>query len=270
MTDHNICTVVTAFYPIPSKISKNIDVSQRQYFAWTTNLFKIKAPIILFTEHHLNDKFINIRQGRPMYIVNYKFEDLISWSKYKSVWIENHKIDHEHDIHSPELYAIWAQKSVFVRDAINLNYFNTKYFMWTDIGCFRNTDHMGKLLNFPIVDHFTPNKILFSSINELPSTCDAPNGIRYVESKNITLVGTLWGGDKQACLNWHGAYFAMLDKFIEHNLFVGKDQVIMLSTLLNNKDLGVVVRKTYDACDPWFFLQYLLSGHGKYSIDVSY
>ena len=57
----------------------------------------------------------------------------------------------------------------------------------------------------------------------------------------------------------------MLEKYFQAGRFAGKDQMVMLSTYLNDSSLAYVVQPTLDGIDKWFFFEYLLS-----SLSVSY
>jgi hypothetical protein len=80
----------------------------------------------------------------------------------------------------------------------------------------------------------------------------------------IRIVGGLWGGGIYACLQWKQLFQNMLERYFEANRFAGKDQQVMLSTILEYPDSVKVVRFTNYSIDMWFFLQYLLSERNEY------
>ena len=98
------CTVVSAFYPIKSKFTED------KYLEWGKTFLKLKSPIVLFTEEHLVEKLKELREDRPIKFITIPFEELEMWAMYKKKWIENHIVDPEKLYHTPELYAIWAEK----------------------------------------------------------------------------------------------------------------------------------------------------------------
>ncbi len=59
-----------------------------------------------------------------------EFEDLEAWKFWKNNWQEQHALDPEAHYHSPELYAVWAQKVFFVARTATENPFGTAFFMW--------------------------------------------------------------------------------------------------------------------------------------------
>ena len=91
------------------------------------------------------------------------------------------------------------------------------------------------------------------------------------EWNEIRIVGGLWGGGMNACLQWKKAFKNMLERYFDANRFAGKDQQVMFSTIMENSDLVKVVRFTNYSIDMWFFLEYLLSDRNEsYLEDLTY
>ena len=218
------CTLVTAYYSIPSKAPQNT------YLTWAKNFMTLEAPIVLFTTPELEPTFKNIRGNKPMYIITKPFEELEMWKLYKSVWKAHHALDREKQYHSPELYAIWAQKSTFVHDAWKINPFNTDYFFWCDIGAFRGPVAEPVRCTFPMSRYLPNDRILMSTV------------VRYNgDIHRGGLVGCVWGGSGRGCYRWHLAYCNMLSQYIHEGHFAGKDQTVMLSTYFNNNSVAYIV-----------------------------
>ena len=266
------CTIVSAYYSIKSKFSKE------KYLEWGKTFMKLEAPIIIFTEEHLVSELQILREDRPIKFIIIRFEKLDTWAKYKDKWIENHKIDPEKSNHTPELYAIWAQKAFFVERAIESNYFNTDYFFWCDFGAFRDPNIASAILeSFPQIKHFSSDKILLQAINDLSEAekiikDDDIYGEKISSKWNeVRLVGGLWGGSIDACLNWKNKYQIMLEMYFSKERFAGKDQIVMLSTYLANPDIASIVKCTLSNIDEWFFFEYLLSNTDtKFELNSSY
>ena len=266
-----LCTVVTAYYEIKSKFNKS------QYLEWGKTFMKLQAPIVLFTEEHLIPELETLRENireTKIKFIPIPFSELDAWRLYKDKWIEHHAIDAENSYHTPELYAIWAQKAFFVERAIKSNYFNTDYFFWCDFGAFRdpNIDH-NILETFPQISYFKDNKLLLQSVCDLTESEKilTEDGIHSLNSwKDTRLVGGLWGGSIIACLEWKRNYQIMLERYFSKGIFAGKDQIVMLSTYLQNPTLALVVKCTLEQIDIWFFLEYLLSSSAKYELNNTY
>ena len=264
------CTLVTAFYPIKSK------APLERYLEWATYFMSLDASIVLFTTPDLEQTFRTMRGHKPIYIITKSFNDLYMWKHYESIWKNHHTMDPENSYHTPELYAIWAQKSSFVYDTWILNPFKTDYFFWCDIGAFRGPLLDSVRRTFPISTYLPDDRILMCSVNRY-------NGNNHQDN----LVGVLWGGSGAGCYRWHLAYCHMLSQYISDGKFAGKDQTVMLSTYLEDTSLAYIVcpgddlivdgsqqYNTFDGryiVNPWFFLQVLLSDTGiTYKLDDTY
>ena len=260
------CTVVTAYYEIKSKFNKS------KYLEWGKTFMKIQSPIVLFTEEYLIPVLELLREDRQIKFIPIPFNELDTWKLYKDKWIENHAIDPENAYHTPELYAIWAQKVFFVEKAIKSNHFNTNYFFWCDFGAFRNPNIDNIVLNtFPQTKYFDDDKILMQSVCDLTESEKILKEEEKYSWTDNRLVGGLWGGSIVACLKWKREYQIMLEKYLLKGRFAGKDQTVMLSTYLQTPSLANIVRCTLDDIDIWFFLEYLLSTTGvKYELNNTY
>ena len=245
-------TVVTAFYPIKSKFPLPV------YLQWASTFMKLDAPIVLFTDPQFVSVFQAMRGDRPLHIVVAPFESCHMWKTYAALWTQHHSLDHEANIHSPQLYAVWANKAEWVKTAIEKNTFGTPYFFWCDIGAFR--DPQWTAPQFPQSKHFPSASVLFCSVDRcVPGDyIRHPDGIIGDFKHANRIVGGLWGGSIVACIRWAAAFESQLTKYFAAGRFAGKDQSVMLSALLEDPSLGVVVKPTL-AVNPWFFLQYLLS-----------
>lgn len=260
-------TIVTAYYEVPSKRTK------AEYYKWINNFFQLNCNIVLFTDaaHSADMQFL--RRGKPMHIIIREFCDLEMWKKYFIEWHMHYSMDPEQKIHSPDLYAIWANKSLFVEEAYSIDPFNTEYFMWCDIGAFRDSSHISMLQNaFPLRGKnayalLNENKVIFSTM--------AKYNKRIPVNMNNSLVGGLFIGNKVAHEKWRFAYLSMLEDYIKKGIFAGKDQTIMMHVLLNDKkqEFATVItgpQKTQFIYNKWFFLEYYLAGILDYKLDNSF
>ena len=153
---------------------------------------------------------------------------------------------------------IWSEKSHFLKRAIELNPFSTDYFVWCDIGCFRvpNT----RYLQWPSpskIATLDKNKVLLLSVqpfNPGELQCNHKEGLPLFQFTN-RIGGTIFGGGKDILLQWHDKYYEMLEYFISIGRFIGKDQSIMNSVYLLNRDMCHLVNWEPGCPDQWFYLQ---------------
>ncbi len=257
-------TIITAFYPVKSKRSSS------EYIQYATTFMKLASPVVLFTNEEYASKFKSLRPEKyELKVIVRPFELLETWKLYKTYWQEHYKMDHEQSYHSPELYAVWAQKPFFVEEIVKSNPFNTKTFYWCDIGAFRDSNISPDiLLTFPrsdILQSVSP-AIILNSVEHLTKDDVLTNDFKYKDR----IVGGLWGGTDEACIRWKNAYQSMLEKYFSEKKFAGKEQSVMISTYIAYPSLAVVVKQTTPG-NIWFFQQQLLSSaNAPFEVDESY
>jgi len=216
--------IVTAYYPVNT--GKH---SHTNYNEWISNFFQcVTSPIIFFC----SSEMIDILKRKSNSNVTFVGREFNSWEMMKESrmpkWREYWNVDPEKNIHSPELYAIWATKQEFVREAIKL--IDSKLYIWCDAGYFRTV----RECSFKTVGKYTqPSKI----------TC------LYVGN---VIGGGMIVGDPNAWEIFSQNYLDELNKNIN-----GKEQDIYIK-IVNNSN-AVIVTPTKQYGDPWFYLSYIFS-----------
>lgn len=242
-------TIVAVYFKIKSKRAST------EYLKWAKNFLKLKNPIVLYTSEDNYDNFIELRGNLPIKIIIQEFNDIYMWKKYKEKWIDHYEMDPQ-NFHSPELYAIWANKSIWLEDAIKNNYFNTEYFQYTDLGSFRQDDLSECVINnYPLIDHYESNKIIISLLEDFKKD-------DYIIENNIIgnflystrVDGSSFGGSKSACLKYRVEYEKMLNIYFDNNRFAGKDESVMSSLVLAQPNFFILIKAPH-----WFYLQHILS-----------
>jgi hypothetical protein len=246
-------TVVSAYYIIPSKYDNN------QYINWIVSFFDLNCNIVFFSDfetielikHKCSDKL----KDKNIMFINKPFHELFYWSdKFKKIWIDHHKLDREKKIHSPELYAIWNEKTKFVMHAIQLNPFKSSKFLWVDAGCFRNNDLNKNYCKFPNGNKIPEDKMLFLNISKFIET-DYINR----DFKKINRIGAaIYGSGIETWKKWTNTYDKMINTFILNNVFAGKDQSIINTIYLDNPELFLLITPLSFAKDKssgWLYLQ---------------
>jgi hypothetical protein len=245
-------TVVTAFYKFGK--SKHSD---QEYAEWIDNFFMCTtSPVVCFCESAgLFQKYAG--PNRTFVEIPFESYDLTT-PEWIAKWKQQMDQDPEKDIHSWELYAVWALKQEFVHKAINLNAYNSQYFVWCDIGCFR------KPSNFPKPPRFaedtrskvSPGHILILKIKEI--------------DMSIHIGGGVLAGDIQAWAGFRTSYLDTLNTFVAHGIFCGKDQTLYRYMIQRNLVPFQVIETSGDwgTLNPhkdkkfssrWFYLTFYLS-----------
>jgi hypothetical protein len=254
-----MATIVTGYF----KLEKS-KASHDTYRKWMQNMLAIKNPMVIFCDEH-NIEFIrelrkdNIENTR---IILTNFRDFYSY-RYINVFFQHQQFDIEVNRgHNTYLYMVWAEKSNFLKRAIELNPFSSDYFLWVDIGCFRKPNT--KFLHWPNPKRITEipkDKVLLLSV--YPFTEQELSIKNCIELPNFQFkdrIGApIFGGGKDILLTWHKKFYEMLEYFIISGRFIGKDQSIMNSVYLLNKNMCELVTWKQPCNDIWFYLQDYLS-----------
>lgn len=263
----NSATVVTAFYDMPSKFPKET------YVNWIRNFFEnVDCYLVVFIEEEnkalveqLRSKYMDktkiIILPRAIWIANTR------WTH--QLWADEMQKDSENKIHSPDLYKIWYEKKEFVLRAIELNPFNHSKYVWCDAGLVRSQETLSWMTNFANAERIHEDKMLLLQID--PFTEDdcvlQPDGLYGNFKEKNRIGGGIQAATKETWKSWSQRYDVMMQKYLTANRFVGKDQSIMASLILENPTSALLIKppkgRYSHPLDTWFFLALWL-GANKY------
>jgi hypothetical protein len=256
-------TVVSAYYPIPSKFAPE------KYIEWMMEFWpKIPCQLIFFTDTAIAPQFEELfkKRAAPTQVVGIPFKELAAFKKLSpKVWVQTRAVDPESDKHSAELYAIWYEKKEFVLRAINMNPFGSDHFVWCDAGICRYKEWIPHLQNFPRREMIPPDgRMLVLRISPF-DTIEQPadkNGIRGDFTSGTSVGGGILAADITGWKLWSKSYDEMLMRFYLAGRFIGKDQNIMGSLILEKPELVHLVDPSpaMNTIQRWFFLLFFLAG----------
>lgn len=253
-------TVVSAYYTIPSKFPP------AQYISWIKDFLSIPCQLIFFTQPDLIPLLTSLRPPELLaqtLFVELPWDELDAPNKvdWHSQWLK----DPESAIHSPELYAIWYAKKEFVLRAATLSPWglDNSHYLWCDAGSCRVDSWLPILQNpqtaFPREDRFPANDNFFLlEIN--PFTNEERSRQTILGPSKDHIGGGFLGGTLVAWQKWSTTYDEMLNRYLEKGLFVGKDQIIMSSIVLENPELIQLVPTNHLCEDAWFWPLLYFSG----------
>lgn len=235
-------TVVSAYYQIKSKFKHN------NYYEWANNFLQIPFNLVVYTDKENIEWIRNARGKLPIIMIEKSLEELEAY-KLKNEYEYFASVDPE-TYHTPELYMIWAEKIKFVNDAIKLNYYNSNFFVWCDIGTFRDKSYIHN--NF-ISDQSMMNNKLSIAINseftkdELAN--ELTNSHRDVSQANVAF------GDKSSWQIYDHLFDLTRNDFIEKNIFGGKDQTIINTVIIRYPQLfNLIYQDPSDDGNRWWYL----------------
>jgi len=233
-------TVVTAYYPL-KKSKYNIG----KYRAWIQNFCKIPCTGVIYTTEVYA---LEIYQWRREYlnktqVIVRPFDAFgMTCASMMALWDKQGELDPEKENHSPELYAVWALKQELVRAAVAANKFQSKWFIWCDIGIQRYARLERFYRGFP--DTATVEKLCeagrlsFLEIEPIPESFvnDWKEGKPMMHPMpNMALGGGCIAGDAAAWEEFGDAYKGMLQEFVKRGWFCGNDRDVYFAILMEKK-----------------------------------
>ncbi|OQV14878.1 hypothetical protein BV898_10910 [Hypsibius exemplaris] len=175
--------------------------------------------------------------------------------KRLEMWNKQKSLDHE-TFHTPELYALWNQKLHFLMEAIKENPFDSDYFLWTDIGSFRDKEQAEQLTSYPDTNTTATllgtDKVFFLQMGDFLEEHRKIrwNGLPEKDFQHGTgLAGTVLGGHANAIREYNQRYYETMKLMHDNGLFIGKDQNIMSTVAVLYPDLHSI-SAFFSICPP--------------------
>jgi galactoside 2-L-fucosyltransferase 1/2 len=257
-------TIVTAYFEMNSKHAKS------KYNTWMKNMLSFQDAMVIFTSPDLVSKMESLRAHAMdrTKIISMKLSDTMLVSNYSmDLWKNQFDMDTEKALHkSYELFWLWLSKSWFVTQAIEMNPFSSDVFVWSDIGCFRDTTYNGKkwLQKTNIIPD---SAILFAAWTQPQKQrshwVEKTNYPPFSKSGGLFLAGAQFAGYVKTWEMFHASFLKTLEGYVVRGLFFGDDQAVMQSTCLQNPSLCAFVTPDKVHGSKWFGLQDALHGGGK-------
>ena len=233
-------TIVTAFFDI-NRENNGDGRKLDEYLEWIMLTLQLNCNLVIFTESKFIE-FMNTYRPSIYKDKTYIIEDTLentSYYKYISriQTILNddtykNKIKHPNRVECkiPEYNIIQYSKFGWLKQAINLNIFNSDYFFWMDIGCSRffldtNINNIYPNPNNKIINE-SNNKFIIQQRQDLQNYNIDEN---FIWNSDNLLKGTLFGGHKDIIF--------VIDKLLEDvftKQMLEKDNV-------NNEQLGLTL-----------------------------
>jgi len=251
-------TVVSAYYEMPSKYPKE------HYRIWIRLFLEhCEAHIIFFCEESVKPFIESCReafQDRTQIIVLPRSQWAANSAFSQQFWERQYTMDPEKAYHSIDLYKVWYEKKEFIKRAISLNPWNHTDFVWADAGILRSEDLCNLVKHgFPYANRIPTDRILLSNVGEFTekdNLIQTINGISFRGdvSGKMRIDGKLIAGSIDSWNTYDKLYESTIDKYINANLFVGKDQTIMATLVLENSNTVSLVEPKPIAPEFWFYL----------------
>ena len=232
-------TIVSALFSLKKNKYNSMDI----YKFWGSNLLcNLNKNFVIFTDEENYDFICSLRTNElkeKTRIIKTKIEDFYMYNHIE--YLKKDLIrDQQQHIHNVDLYLIWNEKLNFIKKAIDLNFFNSSYYAWCDIGCVRNSLYPELYLkNFPNLSNIIEDKIYMTNVD-----CDFveynfknPYDDKYLYT-NGTICGAFFIGRKELLTKMYDIYYnEIMTNFINKDLFIGQDQALYISLYLSYPNL---------------------------------
>ena len=146
-------TCVSGYWKIKNK-------HDNKFENWFNNTLKINCPYVFFSDKETIEIIKKYRKNLPTHYIECNIRDFNTY-KFKDKMVT-------HQVHCPsvELNLIWNEKIFLIEKAIELNPFNTEYFMWMDAGMCSFRNRIPPSTQFPNINKLNKlpkDKFIYSS-----------------------------------------------------------------------------------------------------------
>ena len=249
-------TVVSAYYEVHSRADQDTYKHRMRLFLENLPVYLVfyceqdLVPFIEECRKNFSDRTIIIPLNRTEWNANIKYDD--------AIWQSQLEKDCEKELHSVELYKLWYEKKEFVTTTIELNPYDHDDFIWMDAGIIRE-EILIQLIknNFPAQNRIPTDRILL--LNVKPFLADdeiksnTTSQITGNFSKRDRIGAGIIAGSKDVWLTWSTLYDKIVNRYLADGLFIGKEQSIMSTLVLENKNFVSLINPPTNFSRKWFY-----------------
>ena len=241
-------TVVTSYHQIKSKFKHN------NYVEWAKNFLSIPFDLVIFTDEKNIDWIRELRGDLPLVVINRSVDEFYHYQfldQYKKIAEMDNEFNSVTGVktHSAELYILWNEKVKLVNEVINMNPYNSDFFIWCDFGIFRD--------KYYIKNNFLSNRLI--NQNKMTFVMNIEFSEEFIDKAyvydNVTgAQGGLQIGDKNSWKAYDYLYNLTRDELLEKNNIFGKEQSIINSMIIRYPDLfDLIYQDPRDLKNRWWY-----------------
>lgn len=251
-------TIVSSWYILNSKFDKIIYKKWMNHFKDLVDNFYL----VIYTNkesYYMLEDFIH----KNVKIIIKEFDEFYGF-KWEKKWIENHTKNYllnNNSIFNTDwkLNMLWSEKINFVYETYNNKYFNTDYYIWCDIGYFREPMINKKWPNYDVIKSLNKNAIYYSYVcnkNILQEYIKNILNSKIVPYEQNSISGGFFIIHKNKIGWYKKTYYDKVDFFFKNNLLIKDDQYIILHCLANNINDFLLLKDTN--VNSWFIFKNFL------------
>jgi hypothetical protein len=200
--------------------------------------------------------------------------------RYKDQWIKNHE---QNTLLNTQVdwrvNMLWSEKTCFVYETMQKQYFDTDFYGWCDIGYFRNrnseyidldTSFLSNWPNNNKINNLDKNKIVYACINNndnymnyIYKLINKKNNIGLpinpIPPNQESIAGGFFILHKNMIFWWSKIYDDKLNLYLKNDYLVKDDQIILVDCILSNREYFSLFRENKIPYDNWFMFQRILN-----------
>lgn len=202
MNDKNLITYVTGYFELPDT-GRNFNLYLERASKFT---LRIPGPLTIYCEAH-NLPLIIAERAKYSNLTNYiviRKEELELYKYLPQVLLNHKKRPRLHNRITPDYEIITCSKFTMLRDAINNNYFNSKFFCWVDFGLvasdYSNMNTLESVSRDIIQNNRENVRMCFINYNSIANTLNLEH--YYGLQGACGIAGTFYSGSKEKLLKF--------------------------------------------------------------------
>lgn len=260
-----VTTVVTAYFDVPSKFDGPA------YLSWIQNLLGggLAASVVMYTSSELMP-VLQAMAKAPLALTLRAFDFPAHFRKDEGFWREQWAMDPKRDLHTPELYAVWALKTTFLTMTMAENPYKSSVFFWCDAGSFRSLARVKECASFPNparVADLDPTKVYFTqtlTFSDGEKELEPGTGLPRETTSRATVCAGVFGGHAPAVKAWIAAVADVRARLLalpspsDPRRFVAIDEHVFAATAVVHPSLVCLV--PMPACDNYCMHVFLSTG----------
>ncbi|XP_031569044.1 uncharacterized protein LOC116303612 [Actinia tenebrosa] len=233
------------------------------YKGWMRRLAKIRNFMVIFVEENITDAiFREARSYLPSSftkIIHIKRNDLWGFkleNSIKNIYDAPCYPKFHPNTVMASYSCVMQSKYDMMGMAVQKNYFQTKYFSWVDIGCFRDQPENGPPFSLGLPKKFNEERVAYTEVYSRRTNVNCQD---IVFNNLVWVGGPYFVGRGDVMLAWVTQYQSYVYNMLHSGLMSTDQQVIycMFNARPQPSSVKIQVYKAQEEHHDWFTLGYL-------------
>lgn len=233
------CTLVTAYYHIHPARPSNF------YEGFIENMMALRDPMVIFTSadnvEMIKRKRSHLPENRTA-VIPLEFNDIVLSEKYPDMLtdevLKRESKNRYGTVNRWRVIKVWHAKAWFVMKAMEMNVYDSKKFLWMDIGHFRHPGEKWKgrtLISHPEV--IPDDRMLMQANKGFFTMPRRPPNAPWLRIDQHYVSGSAIAGHMNTWPKWYDQLQEVWKGMIERGMSLADDQHVYLNVCLQNRDL---------------------------------